>query len=210
MKKVVLHPFPVRLWHWINAFCFLVLIVTGVQLRYRELVLIMPFRTAVNIHNFFGFFLAGNYCIWFVYYFFTGKIKLYIPDFNVKKFLMSTLKQAKYYGYGIFVGDENPHHPTPDDKFNPLQKSLYLILMVVLIPLQIISGILLWNIKGYEKFIIMAGGLKVVDTIHVFLSMFFFTFILIHVYLASLGATPLAHVKAMFTGYEECEEEHSH
>ena len=106
MKKIELHPLPVRIWHWINALSFLVLIVTGIQLRYREMVGIMPFRTAVDIHNFFGFLLTGSYFIWLVYYLATGKIRLYIPDLNLKRLLMSMLNQAKYYGYGIFIGQE--------------------------------------------------------------------------------------------------------
>jgi formate dehydrogenase gamma subunit len=210
MKKIELHPLPVRIWHWINALSFLVLIVTGIQLRYREMVGIMPFRTAVDIHNFFGFLLTGSYFIWLVYYLATGKIRLYIPDLNLKRLLMSMLNQAKYYGYGIFIGDKNPFHATPDDKFNPMQKSSYLIIMVVLMPLLIITGVLLWNVKGFAKWITMAGGLKIVDTTHVFLAMCFLTFLFVHIYLATLGTTPIEHIKAMFTGYEELDEEHSH
>ena len=37
MKKLYLHPLPVRIWHWINAVSFVVLIVTGLQIRYREI-----------------------------------------------------------------------------------------------------------------------------------------------------------------------------
>ncbi len=210
MKKLELHPMPVRIWHWINALSFLVLIVTGIQLRYREMVGMMPFRTAVDIHNFFGFLLTGSYFLYFVYYLATGKIRLYIPDLNLKKLLMSMVNQAKYYGYGIFIGDKNPFHAAADNKFNSLQKLSYDIIMGVLMPLQIITGVLLWNVKGFAKWITMAGGLKIVDTTHVLISMFFLTFLFIHVYLATLGTTPLEHIKAMFTGYEDLEEEHSH
>ena len=37
---------------------------------------------------------------------------------------------------------------------------------------------------------------------------FFVGFILIYVYFATLGHTRMAHIKSMFTGYEEIEEEH--
>jgi Ni,Fe-hydrogenase I cytochrome b subunit len=33
MKKIYLHPLPVRIWHWINAICFIILIITGLQIR---------------------------------------------------------------------------------------------------------------------------------------------------------------------------------
>jgi thiosulfate reductase cytochrome b subunit len=210
MNKLELHPMPVRIWHWTNAFCFLVLIVTAIQLRYRDLVGIMPLRTAVDVHNFFGFLLTASYFLYFVYYLATGKIRLYLPDLNLKRLLMSMLIQAKYYGYGIFIGDKNPFHAAPDNKFNSLQKLSYDVVMVVLMPLQIITGVLLWDVKGFAKWITMAGGLKIDDTTHVFVSMCCVTFIFIHVYLATLGTTRLEHIKAMFTGYEEIEEQHSH
>jgi thiosulfate reductase cytochrome b subunit len=47
----------------------------------------------------------------------------------------------------------------------------------------------------------------VVDTVHVLCFIFFSSFLFVHFYLATLGHTPSAHFKAMFTGYEEMEEE---
>ena len=76
MKKIYLHPLPIRIWHWINAVSFIVLIVTGLQIRYRELMGLMKFREAVDLHNFFGFVLIFNFFIWLVYYIVTGKIKI--------------------------------------------------------------------------------------------------------------------------------------
>ncbi|SPQ01291.1 Putative cytochrome b561 [Candidatus Sulfobium mesophilum] len=210
MKKIYLHPLPIRIWHWINAISFIVLIITGLQIRYRELMGLMKFREAVDIHNFFGFVLIFNFFIWLVYYIVTGKIKIYIPPLNLKKFVVGGLRQARYYGYGILMGEQNPHHSTPDNKFNPMQQMAYLAIMMLLIPLQLGSGLLLWDAKRFADWINLAGGIKIVDTVHVFLFLFFTAFIFVHVYLATLGHTAMAHIKAMFTGYEELEEEHSH
>ncbi len=210
MKKIYLHPLPIRIWHWINAVSFIVLIVTGLQIRYRELMGLMKFKEAVDIHNFFGFVLIFNFFVWLVYYIFTGKIKIYIPPLNLKKFVMGALKQARFYGYGILMGEPNPHHSTPENKFNPMQQMAYLAIMMVLIPLQLASGLLLWDTKRFADWINLVGGIKIVDTVHVFLFLFFTSFIFVHVYLATLGHTATAHIKAMFTGYEELEEEHSH
>lgn len=46
MKKIYLHPLPVRVWHWINAISFLILIVTGFQIRYHDMIQITSFKTA--------------------------------------------------------------------------------------------------------------------------------------------------------------------
>ena len=166
----------------------------------------MKFREAVDVHNFFGFLIIFNFVLWLVYYIFTGKIKIYIPPLSPKKFVTGCIRQAKYYGYGIFLGEQNPHHSTPDNKFNPMQQIAYLAIMILLIPLQLWTGLLLWDIKGFAGWIDMSGGLKIVDTIHVLLFLFFTSFLFVHVYLATLGHTATEHIKAMFTGYEEIEE----
>jgi thiosulfate reductase cytochrome b subunit len=206
MKRIYLHPLPVRIWHWINAVSFLVLIVTGLQIRYRELIGLMKFRTAVDIHNMLGFILIFNFFIWLLFYILTGKIRIYIPTLNIKKFITGCVRQARYYGYGLFMGEENPHHSTADNKFNPMQQMAYLSIMLLLIPLQLVTGLLLWDVKAFASYINIFGGIKIVDTIHVFLFLFFTSFLFVHIYLATLGHTVMAHIKAMFTGYEEIEE----
>jgi thiosulfate reductase cytochrome b subunit len=109
----------------------------------------------------------------------------------------------KYYGMDIFLGKQNPHTMTPENKFNALQQNAYAIIMFILLPAQMASGIFLWKVKGFSNYIHQLGGIKVIDTVHVLLFFFFATFLIVHCYLATLGHTPLAHFKAMFTGYEE-------
>ncbi|MDH3941956.1 MAG: cytochrome b/b6 domain-containing protein, partial [Xanthomonadales bacterium] len=45
-ERVYLHPVPVRIWHWVNALGFLLLILTGFQIRYVDLFSLMSFETA--------------------------------------------------------------------------------------------------------------------------------------------------------------------
>jgi thiosulfate reductase cytochrome b subunit len=47
------------------------------------------------------------------------------------------------------------------------------------------------------------GGLRILDAIHVVVGYIFVLYLLVHVYMSTMGHTPLTHVKAMFTGYEE-------
>jgi len=113
----------------------------------------------------------------------------------------------QFYGYGIFRGDPNPHHVSAYRKFNPLQSMMYQIVMMILVPIQFFTGVLLWNVSRFSSTVDALGGLRVVDTVHVLLFIFFCGFILVHVYLSSLGHTPSAHFKAMLTGYEEVEDQ---
>jgi len=75
------------------------------------------------------------------------------------------------------------------------------------VPIQFYTGVLLWDVKRFQGTIELFGGVRVVDTVHVVLFIFFIAFIFIHPYLASLGHPASAHFKAMVTGYEEVEEE---
>jgi Ni/Fe-hydrogenase b-type cytochrome subunit len=206
MQKLYIHPLPVRLWHWINAIGFVVLIATGVQIRYVGQIDFMSFRTAVIAHSWCGFVLTANFFVWLSFYLFSDKIKVYHPELSPTKYFRATFKQMQFYGYGIFRGDPNPHHVSVYRKFNPLQSNMYQIIMMVLVPVQFFTGILLWDIARFSTMVELFGGLRVVDTVHMLIFIFFSGFIIVHIYLASLGHTPTAHFESMITGYEEVED----
>lgn len=209
MKKIYLHPLPIRIWHWVNALGFIILILTGAQIKLGNKINLFSFQTAVDIHSWLGFILLANYFIWFLYYILTLKIKIYIPPLHHPiAFAKKALIQAKFYGWGIMVGDQNPHHSTPDNKFNPMQQTSYLMIMVALIPVQIITGLFLWNPSLFGPAVNLIGGIQIADLIHILLWIFFSAFIIVHFYLATLGHTTWAHIIAMFTGFEEEHEEH--
>jgi len=207
MHKLYVNPLPVRIWHWINAIGFLLLIATGLQIRFAGMIQVMSFKTAVAVHNWIGFVLIANFFVWLIFYLFTDKIKVYHPELSPMKYFRASFRQMQFYGYGIFRGDPNPHHVSVYRKFNPLQSMLYQIIMMLLVPIQFYTGVLLWDVSRFSSMVDLFGGVRVVDTIHVLIFIFFIGFIIVHVYLATLGHTPTAHFKAMLTGYEEVEGE---
>jgi thiosulfate reductase cytochrome b subunit len=207
MQKLYIHPLPVRLWHWTNAIGFLLLIATGLQIRYLGLIQLMSFKTAVVAHNWIGFVLIANFFVWLIFYLFSDKIKVYHPELSPMKYFRASFRQMQFYGYGIFRGDPNPHHVSVYRKFNPLQSMMYQIVMMLLLPLLFFTGILLWDVTRFSSMVETFGGVRVVDTVHVLLFIFFSGFIIVHIYLGSLGHTPSAHFEAMITGYEEVEGE---
>jgi thiosulfate reductase cytochrome b subunit len=207
MHKLYVNPLPVRIWHWTNAIGFLLLIATGLQIRFAGLTQLMSFKTAVVVHNWIGFVLIANFFVWLTFYLFSDKIKVYHPELSPMKYFRASFRQMQFYGYGIFRGDPNPHHVSVYRKFNPLQSMLYQIIMMLLVPIQFYTGVLLWDVTRFSSMVDMFGGVRVVDTVHVLLFIFFCGFIIVHVYLATLGHTRSAHFKAMLTGYEEVEGE---
>jgi len=206
MQRLYINPLPVRIWHWTNAVGFVLLILTGLQIRYVGQVDVMPFRAAVVLHNWIGFVLCANFFVWLGFYLFSDKIKVYHPELSPRKHFRDTFRQMVYYGYGIFRGDPNPHHVGIYRKFNPLQSTMYQIVMMILVPVQFATGVLLWDVKRFASAVEWLGGVRVVDTVHVLLFIFFSAFIFVHVYLSSLGHTPSAHFTAMWTGYEEVDD----
>ena len=207
MQRIYVHPLPVRIWHWVNAVGFVLMILTGLQIRYFGTIEVISLLWAVHLHNWTGFALIANFFVWLLYYLFSDRIRVYHPELNPKKHFQGTIRQAHFYGYGIFQGDPNPFHVTIYRKFNPLQSMLYQIIMMLVVPIQFYIGFLLYDAKGFSGQIEFLGGLRMVDTLHALLFIFFVAFLVVHIYLGALGHTPSAHYKAMFNGYEEVEDE---
>jgi len=207
-KMIYLHPLPVRIWHWLNALGIVTLCLTGVQIRFPEYANIFgSYRAAILLHNTAGIIVALSFSIWFFYYSMSSRnlAKIYVPDVqDVKRGL---LRQVGFYFFLYFFGRPNPHHATPDNKFNPMQKSAYLAIMFVLMPFVSLTGIFLMNVSPLRELILAAGGLKILVTLHFLLACSLGAFLFTHVYLTTLGHTPLAHTKSMWTGWEEEEHE---
>ena len=203
IEKVYLHPLPVRIWHWLNALGFILLIITGLQLRYVDLFSLMTFESAVKLHNWVGFGVIANWFLWLFYYVTSDKITNYHPDLNAASFFERYFRQAEYYSYGIFKGAEKPHKVHPNDKFNPMQKLTYQFLMFITAPAMFITGLMMWDVARFQSWIELAGGIRVVNTVHVLLFILFTFFIFVHAYMGVLGKKASSHYKEMITGYEE-------
>ena len=201
--KVYLHPLPVRIWHWLNALGFVLLIITGFQLRYADLFGMMSFESAVKLHNWIGFVLIANWFLWFFYYLTSDKVTNYHPDLDAASFFQRYFRQAGYYSWGYFQGEERPHKVVPHDKFNPMQKLTYQFIMFITAPITFLTGLMMWDVQRFSGLIELVGGIRVVNTVHVIMFILFVFFIVIHAYMGFLGAKPSSHYKEMITGYEE-------
>ncbi len=77
MQRLYIHPLTVRIWHWINAVGMVLMILTGLQMRYVGLIDVASFKTAVIVHNWVGLVLIANFLVWLVFYLFSDRIKAY-------------------------------------------------------------------------------------------------------------------------------------
>jgi predicted CXXCH cytochrome family protein len=197
-EKILLHPLLERIWHWVQALCIVMLIITGIILHWPEK---FPgwFHWAVTVHNWFGVALVVSFVVWLVYNLATGRIRHYIP--RQGEIPEGMIKQARFYGYGIFKHEPHPYAPTEDNKFNPLQKIAYLKFQVFLMPILLISGILYLYPDRFKGIINACGGTVVLGTIHLILAALFAAFLVAHLYLATTGETILENFKAIIFGY---------
>ncbi|MCX5811753.1 MAG: cytochrome b/b6 domain-containing protein [Proteobacteria bacterium] len=201
MSKLYLHTLSVRIWHWVNAFIVLILIITGIQLRAPSIQIFHDYRIIVLLHKYFGFAMAGSFLFWLFYNLFTGNIKKhYIMSFMDMKNMPG---QAFYYLFHIFRGKANPFEPSPESKFNPLQKLAYSSIMLVFVPIITFTGIMFSDILFFFSWIKAIGGLRVLDAIHVAAAYVFVLYLFVHIYMSTLGSKFNSHIKCMVTGYEE-------
>ncbi|MEZ4610348.1 MAG: cytochrome b/b6 domain-containing protein [Caldilineaceae bacterium] len=120
-------------------------------------------------------------------------------------FFDQAITQAKFYLGGIFKGDEHPFDKDPRHKLNPLQQLTYFGILNVLLPLQILTGILMWGVQRWPNLAGSLGGLPFLAPFHSLIAWLFATFIVMHVYLTTTGPTPMAGIKAMIMGWDDVE-----
>jgi Ni/Fe-hydrogenase b-type cytochrome subunit len=205
LKRVYMYDAYDRLWHWLQAGSITILIVTGLIIHKPHLFGFASFPWIVDIHNILGFILIVNAVLALFYTVASGTIKRFFP--NPKGLIGRMMAQQAYYTKGIFKGELHPLQKTQEDRLNPLQQITYLAIINVLLPIQVITGIMLyWGIKEWPIFFTSLGGLPVLAPVHTFVAWAFAAFIVMHVYLTTAGGhTPMAGIKSMVTGWDDVE-----
>lgn len=190
-----------RIWHWLQAAAILTLLLTGLAIHWPGRFGPVSFSAAVTIHNFLGFLLLANAFLGLFYYVTTGTIRQYLPKPN--DFVTLSVRHAAYYLRGMFRGEPHPLEKTPQRRLNPLQQVTYLVILNVLLPLQLVSGLLMWAAQRVPDAVASIGGLGTLAMIHTLGAWLFAAFAIMHVYLTTTGTTPLANLKTMILGYED-------
>ena len=196
-----------RLWHWLQTFAIVLLIITGLVIHKPNFFGFLSFRGVVLVHNIIAVILGLNAFLSLFYHLTSGEIKQYVP--RPRGFFDQSITQAIYYIRGIFKGDEHPFEKTPEKKLNPLQQITYFSILNVLLPLQGITGILIWGVQRWPEISQSLGGLRFLAPFHSLIAWLFIAFIILHVYLTTTGYQPTTGIKAMILGWEEIEDHHS-
>jgi Ni/Fe-hydrogenase b-type cytochrome subunit len=193
-----------RLWHWLQAGAILMLIFTGLIIHKPHIFGVFSFAYIVQLHNVLGFILLINAALALFYTVASGTIKRFLPE--PKGFFGRAVAQTMYYSRGIFAGERHPLQKTKERRLNPLQQITYLAILNILLPAQVITGVLIWGMQEWPQLAASLGGLPVLAPVHTFLAWAFSAFIVMHVYLTTAaGETAGAGIKSMISGWEDVE-----
>ncbi len=201
MKKTYLHSLPLRIWHWANALVVISLIITGFKLRLIGVAASPAHNAPLLMHRYAGWAMVISSAFWMAYGLLSGHLARH---YTLRRHDMKAgLTQAKFYLFSIFRGEENPFRPSPGGKFNPLQKLAYGSIMCIFTAILMITGVLFSDLFFFRKFILQLNAMKLIDAIHVAGAYVFVLYLIVHLYMSTLGWKAFAHIKAMFTGYHE-------
>ncbi|MFY9327216.1 MAG: cytochrome b/b6 domain-containing protein [Georgfuchsia sp.] len=189
-----------RFWHWSQAALIIFMLLSGFEVHgsYK----IFGWQQAANMHTTAAWALIVLWAFAIFWHFTTGEWKQYIPTTEKISAVMY------YYAFGIF--DPNAHHPfhtTELTKHNPLQRLAYLFVKLFISPLIWISGLLYLYYHDLGKVNLAGIQLGGIATAHTLAAFLMLLFLIVHVYFATTGHTPLAHIKAMITGWEDIKDE---
>jgi len=100
----------------------------------------------------------------------------------------------KFAAYEFFLRNKKPKYP----KYNPGQKLLF-TLMLVILPMQIITGAALYATVKLQKLSRIFGGLNMTRLVHYFTAVGLSCIVAGHMYFALTDS--LGKLKSIFTGY---------
>jgi thiosulfate reductase cytochrome b subunit len=201
-EKIYLYPVWIRLWHALNAVFFLTLLATGISMQYSSLsVPLIRFDLSVTLHNIAGVGLTINYVFFLFGNIFTSNGKYY--RLNLRQLWGELNLQAVYYLRGIFKHEKAPFEINKERKFNPLQLVSYAAAMFVLMPIAAISGLALLFPEFIVPQVLGISGTLLTALFHMTVSFFLSVFMIVHIYMCTVGKTPTSNFKSMVNGFHE-------
>jgi formate dehydrogenase gamma subunit len=196
MEKVKIYSKFERFWHWTQMLLIVLLGLTGFEIHSSyEL---FGYEEAVRMHSASGwaFLVLTVFAVFWMLV--TGQSRQFVPvRHNVKS-------QVLYYLKGIFKNDPHPVAKTADCKLNPLQRIVYFGLMILVFPVQLITGFL-YLFFHYPDQVVALESLELVAVLHTLGAFLLVAFVIVHLYLITTGHTVSSNLAAMITGYEKLE-----
>jgi thiosulfate reductase cytochrome b subunit len=191
-----LHPWPVRVMHWINALAMFIMIGSGWKI-YQDEVLFgwLHFPEATTIGgspegalqwHFLGMWLLViNGLVYIVYGLVTGRFRSKLLPIRLGE-LIATIRDALHFR---LAHDDLTH-------YNMVQRLLYVGIILVGI-VQVLSGLVIWKPVQFSELAALFGSFQTARLIHFLCMAAIVVFLVVHIALALLVPRSLL---AMLTG----------
>jgi thiosulfate reductase cytochrome b subunit len=197
MKQEVLYTKFERFWHWTQMALVVLLLITGFEIHGN--IKVFGFEESVRLHNSAAWFFIGLTVLTVFWMLTVGNWRNFVPTTHNFK------AQIRYYTVGMFRNEPPPHEgKTFDNKFNPIQRIVYLGLLILAFPAQIVSGLLYMYFR-YPGNPVDSGALRIIAVTHTFLAFMLVAFLIMHIYMTTTGKKATTHLKEMITGVEDHE-----
>ncbi len=196
-RPVMIYTRFERFWHWSQMALIVTMLITGFAIH--GLVEWIDFDLAVTIHTLAALTLLALWILATFWLFTTGNFKHYLPTAN------GLGQVVRFYSYGIFLGERHPYRKAFWRKHNPLQAMAYLVLKSVLFPAIWVSGLAYLFYFAWGDSPNAAVWLEWVALIHTATAYAILAFVIIHVYMLTIGHSFREHVTPMLTGFDEVE-----
>ena len=197
--KIYFYPVWLRIWHAINALGILILILTGISMQSDMDSSVIGFSMTIDLHNIAGVVVFLSYFVFFIGNIVTNNRRFYL--IKMKGFFKRPIKQGMYYMWGMFHGEKYPFPLSEKRKFNPLQKIFYVLVMYMAVPVVIVTGLALLFPELIIDNVYGISGVFMTAILHSAMGFFISIFLMIHLYIASVGKSPLENYKSMLTGW---------
>ena len=191
-----LHPWPVRIMHWINALAVIIMITSGWKIYNDEVIfgwLHFPDEITLGVWaqhglqwHFFGMWIFVINGLFYVSYgIFSGRFRRKLFPISIPELLAT-------------VGDALRFRLKHDDltHYNAVQKVLYLGILMVGV-LTVLSGLAIWKPVQFSELLALFYDFQTARLVHFFCMAAFVLFLVVHVALALLVPRSLL---AMLTG----------
>jgi len=219
------HPLIVRLWHWLNALCLFVLLVSGLQILNAHPALYWgsssdftnpwlhfgggdspPFPSWITLPPWQDLAAGRHWHLFFAWIFAASGLTyaIYaIASRRVRRELCPRRGELRHLGRSFadhlrlkFPEGEAARH------YNPLQKLSYLVVIFGLLPLMVLTGLTMSPAMDarFHFLPLMFGGRQSARTVHFLTACTIAAFFVIHL-LALLAAGPIREMRAILTGW---------
>src|SRR5580698_10237764 len=219
------HPLPVRITHWMNALCLLVLLLSGLQILNAHPALYWgnasvfsnplvtfgsgqgpAFPSWATIPGWQDLASGRRWHFFFAWLFVLNGL-LYVlyalTSRRVNRVLAPTKDQLRHVGRSIgeHLRLRFPHGEEARN-YNVLQKLSYLIVLFGLLPLMVATGLTMSpGMDARLHFLVeMFGGRQSARTLHFVTASTLVLFFVIHI-IAVVAAGPLTELRSMVTGW---------